>query len=107
MSRFFYSYFVFLRLTILTVMLYNRLSFGTRTLLEDKNMENKDLPREGFVRMEQIVYATGLSKATLYNHIKSGTFPAPQKVGKISRWPVGQVRAIIAAQGGTVQSDLL
>ncbi len=61
------------------------------------------LPREGFARPCQVAHAFGISRATLYNRISAGSFPAPQKDGKrISKWPVSVVREHLAAQGGTV-----
>ncbi|WP_295400908.1 AlpA family transcriptional regulator [uncultured Thiocystis sp.] len=40
-----------------------------------------------FLRIKTVVSRTGLSRSTLYAHIRSGTFPAPIKIGvKASAW---------------------
>jgi predicted DNA-binding transcriptional regulator AlpA len=61
------------------------------------------LPLEGFARPAQVAYAFGVSRATLYNYIKAGKIPEPEKDGKaISRWPVAVIRECLAKQGGSV-----
>ena len=53
-----------------------------------------DLPSEGFARPAQVAFAFGVSRGTLYNWIKRGIFPAPQKFGNsMTVWPVDVVRA--------------
>lgn len=42
--------------------------------------------------------AVGLSSATLYRMIDSGTFPRPIKIGRASRWPASEIAAFIEAQ---------
>ena len=60
------------------------------------------LPKEGFARPAQVAHAFGVSRGTLYNYIKRGTIPAPEKDGKrIARWPVDVIRQCLAEQGGT------
>lgn len=70
-----------------------------------KAPEELALPREGFARPCQVAHAFGISRATLYNRVASGSFPQPQKDGsRISKWPVSLVREYLAAQGGTVNA---
>ena len=61
-------------------------------------MSKLSLPAEGFARPAQVAHAFGVSRATLYNWIKGGSFPGPQKHGeRISVWPVEIVREHIKA----------
>lgn len=65
----------------------------------------KELPQEGFVRMKQITHALGMSSASIYNRINVGRFPAPQKDGRMSLWPVEVVRKYIKENGGSVRPE--
>lgn len=70
-----------------------------------KKNKTKDLrlPLEGFVRPDQVAHAFGVSRGTLYNYIKKGKIPQPEKDGaRISRWPVSVIRECLAQQGGSV-----
>ena len=61
------------------------------------------LPLEGFARPDQVAHAFGVSRGTLYNSIKKGKIPQPEKDGaRISRWPVSVIRECLASQGGSV-----
>lgn len=69
-------------------------------------MQSMNLPAEGFVRPAQVARAFGVSRTTLYNRIKDGVLPPPQKDGsRISRWPVALIRKILAEQGGSVYQE--
>lgn len=75
------------------------------TTEKQKKAKDLSLPLEGFVRPAQVAHAFGVSRATLYNYIKAGKIPAPEKDGqRISRWPVHIIRECLAQQGGTVIS---
>ncbi|MBE6440714.1 MAG: AlpA family phage regulatory protein [Desulfovibrio desulfuricans] len=68
-------------------------------------MKEKDLsfPKEGFVRPDQVAHAFGVSRATIYNYIKEGIIPRPEKAGpRITRWPVAVIRECLARHGGSV-----
>ena len=64
------------------------------------------LPDSGMVRLAGLIQtpkAPGnplpFSAATLWRHVKNGTFPAPVKLGaKTTAWRVSDVRAWLAAQ---------
>ena len=61
------------------------------------------LPPEGFARPDQVAYAFGVSTATIYNYVKSGKLPEPERDGaRITRWPVSVIRECLAKQGGTI-----
>jgi predicted DNA-binding transcriptional regulator AlpA len=65
--------------------------------------KNLDLPKEGFARPAQVAHAFGVSVPTLYNWIKDGKLPKPEKDGtRITRWPVAVIREYLARQGGAV-----
>lgn len=44
-----------------------------------KNANELSLPMEGFVRPRQVAHAFGVSRGTLYNYIKAGKIPKPEK----------------------------
>jgi Predicted transcriptional regulator len=70
-----------------------------------KQQKDLSLPLEGFARPAQVAHAFGVSVPTLYNYIKSGKLPAPDKDGsRISRWPVAVIRECLVKQGGSVFS---
>lgn len=46
------------------------------------------------LRLPRVLEATGLSRTTLYERIKSGLFPPPVKLGaRMSVWPARDVQA--------------
>ena len=67
-----------------------------------ERVKDLSLPREGFARPAQVAHAFGVSLGTLYNYIKKGKIPAPEKDGaRIVRWPVSVIRQCLAEQGGS------
>lgn len=45
-----------------------------------------------FVRLPAVIAATGLSKSTIYEKIKAGTFPAPIPIGpRAVAWDAGAI----------------
>lgn len=71
----------------------------------EKQPRDLSLPMEGFARPAQVAHAFGVSRATLYNYIKDGKIPKPEKDGeRISRWPVSVIRECLKKQGGSVFS---
>lgn len=55
--------------------------------------KNRNLPKEGFARPAQVAFAFGVSTTTIYNWVRKGIFPAPQKLGeRITVWPVDLIR---------------
>ena len=68
-----------------------------------KTRKELSLPVEGFARPDQVAYAFGVSRATLYNYIKDGKIPRPEKDGsRITRWPVSIIRECLERAGGSV-----
>jgi prophage regulatory protein len=55
-------------------------------------------PQDRLLRLPELKARTGLSRATVYEVIARGDFPAPIKVGRISAWPESEVRAWIEAR---------
>lgn len=39
------------------------------------------------LRLPEVIRRSGLTKSTIYERIKAGTFPAPGKEGRSSLWP--------------------
>lgn len=42
----------------------------------------KDYPASAILRRRQVEELTGLARSTLYEFIKTGSFPAPVRIGK-------------------------
>jgi predicted DNA-binding transcriptional regulator AlpA len=79
--------------------------FGVISMKDQQKEKIKDLslPLEGFARPAQVARAFGVSVPTLYNWIKDGRLPKPEKDGtRVTRWPVAVIREYLARQGGTV-----
>lgn len=57
------------------------------------------LTRLTILRRKQVEARTGLSRSTIYERIKTGTFPAPVSIGaKAVGWIEAEIEAWIAAQ---------
>ena len=68
------------------------------TTKESIKTRDIEIPKEGFLRREQVEAVTGFKKTYLYRKIKEGSFPAPKKFGvQSSRWDVNEVRAWVEA----------
>jgi len=51
------------------------------------------------LRRKQVQARTGLSRSTMYDRIKTGTFPKPVALGpRAVGWPEGEVAALNAAR---------
>jgi len=46
---------------------------------------------ERLLRLAEVLFLTGLPKSTLYDQIRKGKFPKPQKRGRISLWRFSEV----------------
>ena len=62
-------------------------------------------PTDQFLRLPQVLTASGLARSTLYERIAARAFPAPVKIGRSSRWLESEIAAwqrvhAIARQGG-------
>ena len=62
------------------------------------------IPEHGFVRVSQligcrrrgIVPILAISRSAMYNAIRDGRIPPPQKIGpKVIAWPAEQIRAML------------
>ncbi|POG20008.1 hypothetical protein C2849_06215 [Aeromonas veronii] len=63
---------------------------------------SSELPKEGFVRAEPLARSLGIATVTLWRWSAAGKFPKPVKIsGRITGWPVADVRAWIAAKSAT------
>lgn len=51
-----------------------------------------------FIRLPAVIAATGLSRSTIYEKIKAGTFPEPIQIGpRAVAWDAGAIAAWQAA----------
>ncbi|MGC6028789.1 helix-turn-helix transcriptional regulator [Enterobacter kobei] len=48
------------------------------------------------MRIEQVCFATGFKKTTIYEWMRKGKFPRPIKIGRSARWPSCDVERWIA-----------
>lgn len=59
--------------------------------------QNLELPKEGFVRLPQILAVIPISKSQFWLGVKNGRFPRPIKLGaKTTAWRVEDIRELIA-----------
>lgn len=58
---------------------------------------SSELPKEGFVRLPQILAVIPISKSQFWLGVKNGRFPRPIKLGaKTTVWRVQDIRELIA-----------
>ena len=50
------------------------------------------LETKRLIRLAEVMNLTGLSRASVYNYIKAGIFPAPAKFGKSSLWEYNEIQ---------------
>lgn len=50
-----------------------------------------------FLRIKDVIHATGLSQSTIYARITEGKFPKPVPLGEAANSPVGWIEEEIAA----------
>ena len=51
---------------------------------------------ERLLRLAEVLFLTGLPRSTLYDQIRKGKFPKPQKKGRISLWRFSEVERYIS-----------
>lgn len=64
-------------------------------LVATGNIINEDDPMpelDALLPLPAVKIATGLSRATIYEKVADGTFPAPFKLGRASRWSSAELR---------------
>ena len=65
--------------------------------MEKSKNVNLELPKEGFVRLPQILSVIPISKSQFWLGVKNGRFPQPINLGeKTTVWRVEDIRAFIA-----------
>lgn len=58
--------------------------------------ESTQLPATGFVRLPVILSVFPVSRATWWNGVRSGKYPASHKLGpRMTAWKVEDIRALI------------
>jgi excisionase family DNA binding protein len=50
---------------------------------------------DSLIPIADVAAATSMSRATIYRAVKAGTFPAPAKIGGMSRWSRQEIEAWI------------
>lgn len=53
-------------------------------------------PHSQLLKIADVQRRTQLCRASIYNHVKAGAFPAPVKIGKHSRWLESEVEQYIS-----------
>ena len=48
------------------------------------------------IRIREVIRLTGISRSTLYQLMKSGRFPKPEKLGKLALWKLSEVDRFIS-----------
>ena len=63
--------------------------------MPDKSKKSISFPKEGLVRVNQIVRFLPISKCTWWNGVREGRFPKPIKLGpNTTAWRAEDVRAL-------------
>jgi prophage regulatory protein len=57
------------------------------------------LPETGFLRLPTVLTLIPVGKTTWWNGVKSGRFPKPVKLGRITAWRAEDIRAWIDHSG--------
>jgi predicted DNA-binding transcriptional regulator AlpA len=55
------------------------------------------LPGTGFLRISSVLNFIPVGKTTWWNGVKSGRFPKPVKLGRITAWRAEDIKALIDA----------
>lgn len=69
-----------------------------------------ELPKEGFLRLEQVLALYPVGRTTWLNGCNDGIFPAPFKLSpRVTAWRAADIKALIqkveATQGGSNDAD--
>jgi len=52
---------------------------------------------ERWLRLDEVLFLTGLPRSTLYYQIQKGRFPRPQKAGRLALWRWSEVERFLSA----------
>ena len=64
--------------------------------MQEEQKKQRPLPKEGFVRLAQILAHIPVGKSTWWAGCKTGRFPKPVKLGpRTTVWKVEEIRALI------------
>lgn len=62
--------------------------------------QNNELPKEGYVRLPQVLAVFPVSRSAFWAGVKSGKYPKPVKLGpRTTAWSVNDVRSLIDTFG--------
>ncbi|MGH1458558.1 MAG: helix-turn-helix transcriptional regulator [Paracoccaceae bacterium] len=53
--------------------------------------------RKQLLNIKDVSMALNISTATIWRHVKAGTFPEPVAIGRLKRWRRSDIEAIFAA----------
>ena len=74
--------------------------------MEQTEVQPKEQEKIRFIDLDEVMDMVGLSRSTVYEKIKEGVFPAPVKIGHVSRWVESEVqehlKRLIEARDGKV-----
>jgi predicted DNA-binding transcriptional regulator AlpA len=57
--------------------------------------ERAELPETGFVRLPTILRVLPVSKSTWWDGVRSGRFPRPVRLGRVTMWRAEDIRSLI------------
>ena len=68
--------------------------------MANKVQQHNELPKEGYVRLPQVLAVFPVSRSAFWAGVKSGKYPKPVKLGpRTAAWNVSDVRSLIEAFG--------
>jgi predicted DNA-binding transcriptional regulator AlpA len=59
-------------------------------------MHTSDLPTTGFLRLPSVLNLIPVSRSTWWAGVRTGRFPQPVRIGRITAWRVEDIRDFIA-----------
>jgi predicted DNA-binding transcriptional regulator AlpA len=66
-----------------------------------------ELPKEGFVRLGQVLNVVPVSKSTWWDGVKNGIYPQPVKLSpRTTAWRVEDIRKLIGEIGGELEPEV-
>ena len=77
---------------------------AARLSLEESMSQNAlrfdDLPDTALITFTTVSAVTGWKRTKVFCDVRRGTFPAPLKLGRNSRWRAGDIRQYLLRLGG-------
>lgn len=68
-----------------------------------KKIHFDDLPEDALTSFQEVSRVTSWKRTKIYYDVRNGTFPSPLKIGRSSRWRVGDIRQYLQRIGAQAE----